>query len=139
MASDIRVGFMVVNDIRCRTFERLFGVQRDQANLLTAVALLTAAAATYDRMERLRNVPRRPSAGEAGLSSAIWKEALQGVAGPSSRDTRLFGTLMTLAVLGGAVGPGLEQSAHAVARASHRAGIAFHHRYGHLIGRPRRR
>jgi hypothetical protein len=139
LVSDIRVGFMVLNEARYRTFERLFGVQRDEANLLTAVALLTAAEAAHERIEQMLSGPAWPSAGATALGLGVGRELLQEVAGPASRETPLFGSLVTIAVLGGALRPAIKASAHGVAGASRRLSVAFHHRYGHLIARPDRR
>jgi hypothetical protein len=50
---DLRGGLMLLNEARCRTVERVFGVQRDHVNMTTVIALLVAEA-LRQRSERYK-------------------------------------------------------------------------------------
>ena len=47
LLADSRLTFAVLNDARYRTLNGVFGVSREQANLLTFVLLVGAADAAY--------------------------------------------------------------------------------------------
>ena len=51
---DLRGGLLLLNEARCRTVERVFGVRRDQVNLTTVIALLLVAESIQRRTERLK-------------------------------------------------------------------------------------
>ena len=77
LASDVRTLSLFVNEARYRTFERLLGLPRDQANLATAIALLAALEAIRERTARMRDVPG-PSFGELAFGTAAFKEVILG-------------------------------------------------------------
>lgn len=134
---DLRGALLVLNEARCRTVERVFGVRRDQVNLTTVIALLLVAEQARRRAERLKP-PRRASVADVAIGVGALRESVYGVAGPASRDTPLAGSLIAIAVLGGLVRPPVVRSIHGMRASSRRMHTIFLGRYGHLIGRSRR-
>lgn len=132
LLGDIRTTFMLLNALRHRVIEEVFGLPREQDNLLTLVALVMLADAVAGGTRRLRNV-RGPAFGDGMLAAGALGEVLSSVAGPSSRKTPMAGTILTLAVAGGAAGPAVLKSLRGVRTSSHRASVDFHDRYGYLI------
>jgi hypothetical protein len=133
---DLRGGLLLLNEARCRSVERIFGVRRDQVNLTTLVALLVAAEQLRRRAERIKP-QRRVSVADYAIGAGALRESIYGVAGPASRDTPLAGTLIVLAVLGGLVRPPVIRSLHGMKASSRRAHTMFLGRYGHLVGHNR--
>ena len=127
--SDIRVACLLLNEARHRTIERLFGVSRDQSNIVTLIAVGVLAEAAHDKAEHVLRGPGGPTRTDAALGSAALKGVVHGIAGPSS-DT--FGILVAIALLGGLSGPALGRSLHGIRALSHRTRLSFNHRYGHL-------
>lgn len=138
LVSDMRVAFLLLNEARYRTIQRLFGVSRDQVNLTTAIAALVLAGAVHDRAEQMLNAPGAPSATDAALGAGVLRELIYGAAGPWSRDTPLFGTLVTIAVLGGLAKPAVGVSVRNIRASSRRMKLLFGGRYGHLLARNQR-
>jgi hypothetical protein len=133
LLSDLRVACLLINHARHRTIARLFGVPRDQANLLTLVAVMTLAGAVNDRIQTMLRGPSVPSLGDGLLAGASLRELLRGVAGPSAGDAPLLGTLLTIGVLGGIAVPAAAKSLRATRASSQRLHVAFRHRYGYLV------
>jgi hypothetical protein len=134
---DLRGGLLLLNEARCRTVERMFGVGRDQVNLTTLVALLVAAEQLRRRAERIRP-QRRVSIADYAIGAGAIRESIYGVAGPAASDTSLAGTLIVLAVLGGLVRPPVVKSMRGMKTSSRRLHETFLGRYGHLVSRARR-
>jgi hypothetical protein len=128
LATDVRVATLLLNDARYRAFQRVFAIERRDVNLMTLIALLVMAEKAQ---ATTRSVTARggPTLTEHFMGFGMLREALCGIAGPNSRDTPLLGTLLAIAVIGGAARSGL----HGVRGSGHRADVAFHHRYGYLI------
>ena len=97
---------MLLNEARYRTFERTFGVSRDQVNLTTVMLALVAAEAIHTQAQKVKP-SRRPTVADAAIGVGALRESIYSVAGPASRDTPLVGSLIALAVLGGLVRPGV--------------------------------
>ena len=135
LLSDIRVVVLLANEARYRTMEGVLGVPRDQANLVTLVALGTLLEAAHAKTEQLLKAPGPPTRADAALGAAVLKEMLYGLGGSSSRDTPVFGTLVMVGLLGGVSGPAVRRSVRGVRGASHRIRHSFNHRYGHLFSR----
>jgi hypothetical protein len=130
----MRVAFLLANEARYRALQRVLGVSREQANLATAVVALIVAEAARDKARQLLFAPGGPTLGDVALAGATAREVILGAAGPTARDTPLFVTLVTIAVLGGLARPVIEDSVRDFKAASHRLHQSFLHRYGHLIG-----
>jgi hypothetical protein len=130
---------MFANEVRYRTLARLFGCPRDQANLLTLVAMLAVAEAMRERWQRLATGPMMPSARDAMLGVASFREGLLGVAGPSLRDKPQLGTLLMIAFLGRAAGPTVIRWIRVMRTGSQRLNDEFRGRYGYVVDVGRRR
>lgn len=134
LLTDVRTAFLLANEARYRTLERLFGLRRDQANLATLIALGLLMEVAHDKLDYWLQGPGPPTRADAALGAAVSRELLYDIAGPSSRDTPLFGTLVLLGVVGGLSGPALRRSFRGVRTLSHRARRSFNHRYGQVFG-----
>ena len=148
LVSDVRVALLLLDEARHRVVERLFGVSRDQSWPVTLIALALVAHAAHEKSDQMLRGPGGPTRSDVALGVATARELIVGISGPSSRDTPLVGTLMTVAVVGALVRPGLSRAVHGISASSRRARHSFNHRYGHLlptfavgkqlVGRPRR-
>lgn len=134
---DLRGTLMLLNEARCRTVERVFGVPRDQVNLTTAIVALVLAETIHIRAQGLKP-SRRPSVADFAIGVGGLRESIYGVAGPASRDTPLVGTLIAIAILGGLVRPPVIRSFRGIKTSSRRMHTMFLGRYGHLVGQHRR-
>jgi hypothetical protein len=113
--ADSRLAFGMANYARHRTLNRVFGVQREDANLLTFVLLASAgppmAAAVWRAV-------RAPLAVATGLNAAVGGVALRaatrGIVGPSASEVPNAGALMVLAVAGGLALPQLRRGLRGV-------------------------
>jgi hypothetical protein len=139
LINDMTVAYLLLVEARHRVAARLFGVSRDESFLVTAIALGTLAGALHDRAARVVAAPSIPSLGDTVLAAGVIKESVHGIAGAWSKDTPLFNTLLAIAVLGNLLRPVLRVSFRDIKASSHRARVAFDHRYGHLVRRGRRR
>ena len=134
---DLRGALLLLNEARCRTVERMFGVSREQVDLTTLVALLVAAEQIHRRSQRLKP-GRRASVSDFAIGAGALRESIYGVAGPASSDKPLAGTLIAIAILGGLLRQPVVKSVHGMRSSSRRAHQMFLGRYGHLIGDGRR-
>ena len=144
LAADARVATLLVDDARRRTMERLFGIPRDQDSVLeTMIALAMLGGALRSQADRgraaYRRVRRLNNSQRAMIGFGALREVGYGIAGPSARQTPAFASLIALALLGAGTRVVVRKSVHGVKGASHEAYTDFHHRYGHLIRRNRRR
>jgi hypothetical protein len=131
--SDMRLAFLVANDVRYRVIQGLFRVPRDQVNLATLVGLLVLAEGVGANARLLRGSAHSPSTADNVLGAAMVNELLSAIAGPSSRDAPLVGGLLAIAAIGGVARATVGKSARGVWGSSHKLDLAFHHRYGYLI------
>jgi hypothetical protein len=129
LVSDARVALLLLDEARYRVVRRLFGVSRDQSWLVTLIALALIAEAANAKWDEMVRGPGGPTRADVALGAAVVRELLAGIAGPSSRDTPLVGTLVSIAVLGALVRPAV----HGIRASSHRVRHSFNHRYGHLL------
>jgi hypothetical protein len=109
--TDSRLALAMVNHLRYKALNRVFGVSRDQANVLTVVLLLSAADGAYEAARRISGMRLRASGTDAALGAFALRDAALGVAGPSAREVPGFGTLVAFAMLGGVAVPGLRRTA----------------------------
>ena len=133
LLSDVRLAFLVINDVRYRVVERLFHVPREQVNLATVVGLLVLAEGVGAHGRRLRGAAGAPSLADDVLGAAVMNEVLSGIAGPSSRDAPVLGALLALAAIGGVARATVGKSVRSARGSSHKIDLAFHHRYGYLV------
>jgi hypothetical protein len=131
---DAGAALAVANESRYRTLERVFGIKRSDANLLTAILALMVGNSVYEKVAVARP-PRPPSIPNLAIGVGALRESIYGVAGPASRDTPLGGTLIALAILGGLAGPPALRSIRGTRASYRRLHQTFLGRYGHLVGR----
>jgi hypothetical protein len=110
--SDTRLALHILNHLRYQALERLLGVPRGQANLVTAVLALTATEAAVETTRRIVRAPLPVSGGDAAAGAFLIRAAGLGLAGPGGRNIPGFGALVTFAVLGGLAAPGLRAGMH---------------------------
>lgn len=133
LLSDLRTAFLLANHARLRVIARMFGVSPEQANLLTAVAVLTLAQTAQAKARWLLRGPPVPSLGSGIFAGNAVGDVLRAVAGSPARDTPFAGMLLAAAVLWARGGPATVKSARAISAGSHRAALGFHHRYGYIV------
>jgi hypothetical protein len=133
--ADTRLALAVLNHLRYQALNRVFGVSRDQANVLTVVALLGAADGTYEGARRISGTRLRVSGADAALGATALRDAALGVAGPSARQVPGFVTLVALAMLGGLAAPGLRRTAQRMRAAEQRLRAAEQRVRRERIGR----
>lgn len=97
---DAAIVFMLLNDVRHRTVTRVFGVSRDDSNLVTVLAIGSAAVAVQGTAARVRAIRRYPSGSDSLIGAALVREAALGIAGEPSRAVPAAGALLALALAG---------------------------------------
>jgi hypothetical protein len=137
LAADVRVATLFADEARRRTMQRLFGIPRgDKSGLATLIALVALGEAVRRRMEPVP-APSSPTVPGIVVGVSLVRELAYDIAGPWSRESPYFGTLLALALIGGTTRMAVRASAHRVRTLSHKGVAEFEHRYGHLI-RPNR-
>jgi hypothetical protein len=118
--TDSRLALAMLNHLRYQALNRVFGVSRDQANVLTVVLLLGAADGTYEAARRISGIRLGVSGGDAALGAIALRGAALGVAGPGVRQVPGAGTLLAVALLGGLAAPSVRRMAHRARAAEQR-------------------
>jgi hypothetical protein len=118
--SDAGVALAVLNWARYRVVMRIFGVPREQVNLLTFVLALGAADTTYSAVQRIRH-PWHPSRLDTAIAGSLIREGAFALAGPKAREVKLFCSLVALAAIGSAT-HGLRRALHKIHVAEQRVG-----------------
>src|SRR4051812_30835478 len=119
--ADSRMAFGVANYARHQTLNRVFGVQREQANLLTFVLLLSAGAPAVAGLWWAVRAPLAIATGvNAGVGAFALRAATRGVAGPPASEVPQLEALLMLAVAGGVAIPQLRRAFRGVRDAEHR-------------------
>jgi hypothetical protein len=108
--ADVRLALALLNHLRYQALNRVFGVSRAQANVLSGVLLLSAAEGAYETARRIGAM--RASGTDAAAGAIALRAAALGVAGPGAREVPGAGSLLALAILGGLAAPGLRRTAH---------------------------
>jgi hypothetical protein len=65
--SDPRAALLLVNEARCAAVQGVFGVRRDQVNLMTLIAALTLAEGVRQQAQRLHG----PTRGDMILANGV--------------------------------------------------------------------
>jgi hypothetical protein len=97
---DAAIVFLLLNNVRHRMVARVFGTSRDDSNLVTVLALGSAAVAVHGTAARLRTIPRHPSGTDSVIGAAVLREAALGIAGAPTRAVPAAGALVALALVG---------------------------------------
>jgi hypothetical protein len=119
---DVRLVLAVLNQARYPVLRRLFGVSRDQVNLLTFVLALSVAGASYDAIRRFIRHPWPLDGPDTAIAAAIVREAGFGIAGPKVRQTHLFGALIAVVAMRSLTLPGMRRALHSMHVAEQRVG-----------------
>jgi hypothetical protein len=130
MASDARLAYSVLNELRYPALGRAFGVPREQANLLTFVLALSAAGATYDALARFIRHPWPFDRADTEIGVFLVREAGFGLAGPKAREVKFFGVLIAVSAIGGLSLPSLRRALHSAHLAMERVGEQRRRIYG---------
>lgn len=131
LLSDIRAAFLLANEARYRAIERVLGVPRDRANLVTVIALGMLLQATHEKTEQLLRGPGAPTRTDAVLGAAVLRELLYEVGRPPSRGSPWSDALVIVALLGGLSRPAARRSIRGIRASIQQIGAAFNDRYGH--------
>ncbi len=137
LLADAQVATMLANEARRRALRRLFGIPVDTNSRIATLIALGALVAGIRR--QAEKVPSKPSPDYGLIGLGILRETAYEIAGPASRSSRYFGTLLGVALIGGATRIAVRKSAHGARVVTHRATAEFNHRYGRLIRANRRR
>ena len=97
---DAAIVFLLLNDVRHRIVARVFGTSRDDSNLVTVLALGSAAVAVHGTAARLRTIRRHPSGADSVIGAAVLREAALGIAGAPTRAVPAAGALVAFALAG---------------------------------------
>jgi hypothetical protein len=133
LVSDVRTAFLLLDESRYCAVKRLFGVSRDQLWAVTLIGLAVLAQAAHDKSDQMRRGPGGPTRADVALAAAALRELLAGIPGPSSRDTPMVATLVTIAVVAALVRPGLSRTVHGIRTSAHHARQSLKHRYRHHL------
>jgi hypothetical protein len=136
LVSDVGVALSLLDEARYRAVRWLFGVPREQSWQVTLVAIAVLASAARTKSEQVLRGPGGPTRTDLALGAAGLRELVVAIAGPSAQDSPLVGTVVTIAVLGGVVRPGLSWTVRGFRTATHRVGRSLKQRYGHVPPRP---
>ena len=97
--TDSRLVLAVLNHLRYQALNRAFGTSRQQANVLTAVVLLSAADGAYEAARRITGFRPHVSRTDAALGAIALRDASLGIAGPNVRAIPGFGALVALSLI----------------------------------------
>jgi hypothetical protein len=102
---DAGIAFALLNNERHRIVARTFGVSRDDSNLVTVLAIGSAAVAIHGTVSRVRRIRLFPSVSNGAIGAAVLRETAVGIAGEPSRTVPFAGALVTLALVGTSLRP----------------------------------
>jgi hypothetical protein len=128
--SDPRAGFVLLNEGRYLAIQGVFGVRREQVNLMTAIAALMLAEAARARTERLRSWLPRPTRANVLLADGLLNSFGQQIAGPVARETPFFAALIGAAAVGAVAARVLEHASRDIEAASRRIKLSFRYLLG---------
>jgi hypothetical protein len=107
--ADSRLALMLLNYGRRRMLQRLFGITPDQANLLTVVLALGAADVAYLGARHAVRAPLGLTKGDATVGAVVVRQGVLGITGPGGQEIPMVGTLMMVALVGGAAVPAVRR------------------------------
>jgi hypothetical protein len=112
--ADSRLIFLVLNHLRYQALHRVFGVSREQANLLTVILLAAVADGAYHSARRVTHIRPRVAGGDAALGAIAVRDTALRLTGPAGREIPGFGALVVFAIAGAVALPGLRRAAHGI-------------------------
>jgi hypothetical protein len=125
---DALIGVLLVNEVRHRIVQAVFGVPRESSNHMSMVAAGLLADGAGAQAAKLLAVPALPSIAVVALGGAAAGETIRTLAGPWSRAVPGAVGLIGVAVVGKSFVPMLRDSvygAEAAGRAMRSVGRAF--------------
>jgi hypothetical protein len=129
---DAEIAVRLLNEARHRIMSRVFGMPRENSNLMTLFviaasvrALHRAAAAPGTQVRKARSSPT--AIGDTMIGAAVAKETVNGIAGRPARDMPFAAALIALAMTVYAVRAGIKRLLHEV-RPLFRHVVAAEHR-----------
>jgi hypothetical protein len=136
-SGDVRIGLLLIDEVRQRVVVRVLGVPRDEQSLLLTIIFAGTVAGGLRGLAR-RPWPR-PSGSDVAVGASLLNATLAGIAGAPARNMPAAGALIAGAVVWHSARPivvGSVRDARAVARDVR---AAFGARYGTRLPAPRRR
>ena len=127
--TDARLALAVLNHVRYDALRWAFGVNREQANVVTALLVLGAAESVYEGARRIPGLRPSISGVDAAIGAIALRDGVLGAAGPAGREIPGFATLAALAALGGIVAPRLRRASARARAAEHRIRVERIRRY----------
>jgi hypothetical protein len=128
--ADVRVAFLVTDDVYGRVVTRVFGIPKGEqtvlVKLIMAGAVVTVLGSYAPRLPRIRL-----SAMDAASGGAVLNTALRGIAGPPSQNMPAAGVLIGLALLWRGIRRGVGSTARGTSHEVHAAVHGAEARYGH--------
>ncbi|HZO79293.1 MAG TPA: hypothetical protein VFB39_14725 [Solirubrobacteraceae bacterium] len=106
--SDPRLAYVLLKEARSRTLERVFGTPRDQQFLLTLILLGMTGRAVAARANWIRRIVPHPTRSDVLIGNSLLDEAAHMIAGDSTLDTPLVGSLVAFALLAALARPGVD-------------------------------
>jgi hypothetical protein len=107
------LAFLLLNEARHRIVAWVFGVAKENSNLVTILAIGAVAEVLSDKAPPIRR-PTPPSIADTAIGAGALNEIAHRIAGDSSRDTPFFGALVAFALLGRSFRPMLRESFRSV-------------------------
>jgi hypothetical protein len=127
--ADSRLALLVLNHGRHLVLRRMFGVSRAEANLLTAVLALGGLDLAYGTARRIIHTPIPLTGRDALAGGFVMREGALGIAGPGARAFPFAGALLSAAVVGGFVVPGMRRALASARATEHRLRKARERQY----------
>jgi hypothetical protein len=118
--SDARLYLGILNHLRYDALRWAFGVNREQANVVTFLLVVGAAEGVYEGAKRIPMMRLPISGVDAAIGGIALRDGLLGAAGPAGREIPGFATLAALAALGGIVAPRIRRASARARAAEHR-------------------
>lgn len=110
--------FLLLNEARHRIAASVFGVDKDNSNLVTTFAIGALVEVLSDKTPPIRR-PAPPAAADTAIGIAALNETAHRIAGDWSRGTPFFGALVAFAVLWRSFRPMLRWASHGVRGSFH--------------------
>lgn len=115
---DSILAFLLLNEVRHRIAAWVFGVAKDNSNLVTIFAIGALAEVLSDQAPPVHRPPAPPLS-DAVIGAAALNETAHRIAGDWSRDTPFFGGLVAFVVLWKSFRPMLRGASHGVRGSLH--------------------
>jgi hypothetical protein len=106
--SDPRIAYVLLNDARSRVLQRVFGTPKEQQFLLTLILVGMTGRAVAARAAWIRRMVPHPTGSDVLIGNSLLDEAAHMIAGDSTRDTPLVGSLVAFALLAAFARPGVD-------------------------------